>query len=235
MVMAFIAAEAFELRPLVKRASRPVRHRAGIQFFMQGELNGADCYFAADGMGPANALAALKACRSQGEVDAVVSIGLCGALLVELKIGDIVAACGVLAGEKKFPVRLPENHLPHRVGVVVSVNRVISSSTEKGSLGITGACAVEMEAGGLAEFCSAHNLPFFCVKAVSDELSTTLPLDFNLLRDHQGRLLRSAVVQSALRSPCAAIPGLWRLRADARRAVESLAQFLASSRFPVYG
>jgi len=74
-------------------------------------------------------------------------------------------------------------------------------------------------------------VPFYCVRAVSDTAHEDLPLDFNLYRDRAGRFSLSKIALAAIRRPFTRIPALRRLEANCNVASESLGAFFADCRF----
>lgn len=164
--------------------------------------------------------------------DVVVSTGCCGALEPQLRIGEILIGNRVLDAElqNEYPAQpLPAGRASS--GVVITVDRVAITANDKSSLRNHGAAVVEMEAAAVARYASGNKLPFFCIKAVSDESSEVLPLDFNQYRDREGRFSRTRIIAAALVRPWQTMPGLLRLDRNSRIAAESLGEFLADCRF----
>ena len=53
--------------------------------------------------------------------------------------------------------------------------RLVATAEEKAALGMKyGAMAVDMEAATVARFCQRHGVPFGSVRAISDDMRTTL-------------------------------------------------------------
>jgi hypothetical protein len=78
---------------------------------------------------------------------------------------------------------------------MITANRVISSSDEKGSLGREyDAGSVEMESAVVAELAANQSVPFVVVRVVLDEASFSLPEHLDVLRWWQrrefGKLIR---------------------------------------------
>lgn len=211
-----IAAEAREFAGLLRRAARvEALDWAGVEFAREIELPQGRWLLAANGPGPTLAAAALKIRRN---VDGLMSIGYCGALDPELRIGDIVVSSGFpVTGSGRF-VR----------GSVLSLDYVVVEASEKLELReTTGAAVVEMESSAVAAMAGEWGVPFCSVRAVSDTAQENMPLNFNQYRDSVGRFSRARIAWAALGHP-RVIPGLLRLERNCRRASESLGEFLAN-------
>lgn len=105
----------------------------------------------------------------------VISVGLVGALVPELKVGDIFIPEAIIDYEnpgKRYQIRYPIN----KGGVLVTVPRVFKSK-DKYRLKdmIPDAACVDMETSAVAEILEPLDIPLLCIKAVSDELD----FDFN--------------------------------------------------------
>ena len=114
-------------------------------------------------------------------------------------------------------------------GDVVSVDRVAITARDKCDLrASTGAAVVEMESAAVARKAREWDIPFGCVRVVSDVAGEDLPLDFNRYRDQNGRFDRTRIALAALGRPFTVLPGLMRLDRNCRRAAERLGEFLAN-------
>lgn len=198
MKVAFVGAEQFEIQPLLAQG------------------------WAARAAGPGFAAA-----RTAAEVlirdqrpDALVSVGICGALDPALALGDIVVDESAA----------PRSDRPHRRGTIVSVDRVISTVEEKQQLAVQG-IAVEMESRAVAEVARERGLRFFCVKAVSDTAAEEMPLDFNRYRAADGSFEKGRIALAAVSRPFTLLPALLRLNRHSQFAARKLGEFLADCRF----
>jgi nucleoside phosphorylase len=226
-----VAAEAQEFDGLVRRLPRTARLNWTVEFACAGELNGDRWILVANGPGPSLAGEAAEAAFREEIPDAVVSTGLCGALDPQFEIGQIIVASEITAGGQKYASQTPAVSRCYARGSIASINQVAVSASDKRSLSKSGACAVEMEAAGLAGRASNWGAPFYCVRAVSDLAMESLPLDFNQFRDQSGRFSRGRIALAAMAQPWARIPGLLRLARNSRRAADVLGDFLADCRF----
>jgi nucleoside phosphorylase len=162
----------------------------------------------------------------------LVSTGFCGGLDASLQPCDIFVASEVAGPDLRFPAKTPgfDGSAGIKSGVLLSVDRVASDAREKSELRRCGAAAVEMEAAGVASKAMEWNIPFFCVRVVTDTADESLPLDFNRLRDEEGRFSRSRIIGAALRRPVV-FPELMRLDSRTKKAARVLGDFVASCRF----
>ena len=98
----------------------------------------------------------------------------------ELQIADIVVGTGDLDGAGALSPRCSlRAGGTHHMGVVCSIDHVAQTAAEKRQLARQRRCAVEMEAGGVAERAEARGLPFYCVRVVTDLAGEDMANDFN--------------------------------------------------------
>jgi len=212
-----VAAEAREFEGILKRAGevRPLKW-PGAAFSREAAWKRNRLFLIANGPGPRLVERALE---KKPDVDRILSIGFCGALDPALRIGDIVVSGEVPKGLQSSFVQ----------GEVVSVDRVAFTAREKSDLrAATGASVVEMESAAVAQKAREWDMPFGCVRVVSDVAGEDLPLDFNRYRDASGRFKRTRIALAAVGHPFTVLPGLIRLDRHCRRAAERLGEFLAN-------
>jgi uridine phosphorylase len=186
---------------------------------------GQEWLFAANGPGPALAAEAMD--RVKQPVDVVVSVGLCGGLAEELEVGDIVVGTAV----NGVPIQVPVAHGRFLAGPIASFDRVAQTVADKLALRESGAVAVEMEAAGVLQRARKWNVPFHCVRVVSDTCREGFRLDLNSARDAEGRFQAGRIVAQAMRRPVSGIPELLRLRKNAAVAVRALGEFIGNCSF----
>jgi adenosylhomocysteine nucleosidase len=122
----------------------------------------------------------------------------------------------------------PESHTQ---APILSADHVVRTAEEKRRLRATGACAVEMEAAGVAARAQAHGLRFYCVRSVTDLASESLANDFNAALRADGHFDTIFILGQAFRHPGARLPELLRLRGRCTRAARVLGDFFADCRF----
>ena len=220
-----VAAERREFDGVLKRLGSCAAAVSwpGVKFARRAEWKGDRWWMIANGPGRDLVKQALAASKAETQtLDGILSTGLCGALDPALRVGDIVVAGeGALESSGRF-VR----------GAVHTVDRVVATAREKRSLrNETGALAVDMEAAAVEAEAGARNVPYLCVRVVSDTAGDTLPLDFNRYRNVRGDFSRGRIALAAVAHPFTVLPQLMEFDRNCRRAADALGEFLADSRF----
>ena len=191
-------------------------------------LNGNAVLLLANGPGPKLAARAVNAAREREKLDALISVGFCGALDPELAPCDIFIATQVIGtGSPLVPARLSR---PHKAGTLLSLDRVACTAVEKTELRKMGADVVEMEAGAVAQRAEHYNIPFYAIRVVTDTAQEDLPMDFNRVRGPEGRFDRAKIIRAAIRRP-QLIPGLMKLNQRCNAAAQTLGDFIADTGF----
>jgi len=226
-----VAAEPREFDGLLRFCSGVRKLACPVFWARQGECAGRELWMVANGAGAAHAGRAVEAACEACRPEAIVSMGFCGALDPALEIGDVFVATAVDAAGRRFGVRLPHSAIPHATGLLASIDHVAQTAAEKGRLRAAGASAVEMEAGGVAQFAAAHDIPLFCVRSVTDTAHQDFVTDFNKALLSDGHFGTINLLTSAIRNPGKALPELFRLRRSCRIATRTLGEFIAGCRF----
>ena len=229
--MAFIAAERREFDGVLRKAERVTKLDWPLDFARLAWLKGKPIVVVANGPGPALAGRATEIVRKHHELNGLVSTGFCGALNPALKPCDIFVATEVVGVAHALSV--PRSHSCERFksGKLLSIDRVVSTAAEKADLRQTGADAVEMEAAAVALKAAEWNIPFYCIRVVTDTSAETFPLDFNDMRDADGRFSRTRIMAAALRRPGSVLPELLKLNKRCKDASQALGNFLADASF----
>jgi adenosylhomocysteine nucleosidase len=239
-LLAFVAAERREFDGMLGRAERVTKLDWPLRFARMAWVNGEPMVLVANGPGPKLAGGAAEIARKYQELRGLVSTGFCGALNPALKPCDIFVATEVVTpshdGEGVVAQPLADAHGSVtggsvRTGKLLSIDRVVSTASEKAQLHKTGADAVEMEAAAVAAKAADWNLPFFCVRVVTDTAAESFPLDFNQMRDVDGRFSRIKILTAALRRPGSVVPGLLRLNKRCKDASQALGDFIVDASF----
>lgn len=158
----------------------------------------------------------------------VISAGFSGALRDGLKIADVIVATNVVHEDggcwsASWPGTIAHSF---QCGKLLTVSRTIAEPTEKLALGQKhDAVAVDMETAIVARMCSERNVPFGCVRAISDDVHIPLSADI----DHvivNGEISLRRLAGRLLRRPWLAAE-LWRLAKHTRLAADRLALALS--------
>ena len=99
------------------------------------------------------------------------------------------------------------------------------------NLRATGASIVEMEAAGAARAAEDLDLPFYCIRAVSDLADETFENDFNAALTSEGQFSTLRLVTGALARPRQRFGELLRLKRRTDAASKKLGDFLADCTF----
>jgi len=225
-----VAAEGRELAGVLRHCVCRERLRWGLAAAWRAVLNGQTVLLAADGPGRILAAGVVRTACQRERVRGAISIGWCGALDAELAPGEILVAWRVETedGTEFYAGTAPRTERPFRAGVLVTVDRVVSTAQEKAGLRERGAAAVDMEAAGVAAEAARLGLGFSCVRVVLDAAGENLGLDLNAARGENGRFSRRKILAGALKRPWRGVPELarwaWRVRVTARLLGDFLAE-----------
>ena len=237
-MLAFVAAEAREFLGLLRNAERVSKLNWPLDFARIAWLNGRAAVLVANGPGPKLAGQAVEIVRRRQELNGLVSTGFCGALDPALKPSDIFVGTQILSrGPEGAPMQslAPARGSVHtgrsfHTGTILSMDRVAFTTAEKAELRKTGAGVIEMEAAAVEQKACEYDLPFYCIRVVTDTADENLPLDFNRMRDANGRFSRTRILAAAFRSP-AVFPKLINLNKRCKDAAQALGDFIADTRF----
>jgi adenosylhomocysteine nucleosidase len=227
----FVAAEAREFSGLIRHCAGVERMAWPLDFARRGVLKGRQVVMVANGAGPRLAAEAVEVAQAKTVASVVVSTGYCGALDPEYHVGDIVVADQIVAEDEVFAVYFPTSVRPHRIGTVLSMDRVAGTPEEKRRLRAAGPVAVEMESAGVARRVRQWKVPICCIRVVTDTSEQGFSLDLNACRLPDGRFSAVRIVVSALRRPFVGIPELLRLQRTSQSASRALGDFLADCSF----
>jgi nucleoside phosphorylase len=161
------------------------------------------------------------------KVDAVVSAGLCGAVVPDLRVGDIVVATEV----NGQPADLLRCGGTYRLAKVASADRVIGSAAERRQVAAGGVQAVDMESAAVLEQARRLGVPFYCVRVVSDKAGEDWTLDLNAARGEDGAFRLGRILRQAAARPARVVPELLRLRRNSALAARRLGDFFAECNF----
>ena len=232
--MAFVAAERREVEGILGRLERIEKLDWPLVFASRARMNGKTVLFVANGPGPKLAGQAADVAKQHEELSGLVSTGFCGALNAAFEPCDIFVADGILSlsrERKEAQCSAVVTKLPYKTGKLLSIDRVASTAAEKSQLRMTGADAVEMEAMAVAERAIESNIPFYAIRVVTDAANESFPMDFNRMRDSEGRFNRAKILGAAIRRSGTVLPELVKLNQRCKRASNALGDFVASCSF----
>lgn len=239
MAILYVASEALELEPLAQTLTGLRKLKWPIDYAFEGIWEGRRILLAANGAGPKLVVRAIETAiravsgaeLSSSKLEAVVATGLCGGLDPSMRENDIIVASEVfsLRPDERFPCAEVNADRDFKRGPLLTQDRVASTAIEKAELAKTGAIAVDMESAAAAAHTVRARLPFACIKVVSDRADEDLILDFNQMRDPEGRIARGKIRLYGLTHPNK-VPGLLKLKRRAEDAAKILGEFLVSCR-----
>jgi adenosylhomocysteine nucleosidase len=156
----------------------------------------------------------------------VVAAGFAGALSRTLRLAEVFVASEVIeSDEVAWRVAVPAELGDLVCGRLYTSPCILTTTAAKKALRqATGALAVDMESGPIAEACVARRVACAAVRAVSDTSDEGLSPELVRLLDGGGVSLRR-VFGALVRRP-RLIGELWRLHRATRRAARNLAEAL---------
>ncbi len=225
-----VCALAIEVDPLLERCSRVRKYTGGKFTFRGGRYDEIRLAVVQSGMGFANARRATQALVDAHTPKWVLSVGFSGALLPEMKVGDLVMANSIVdthGHEIKVDLKIseePQNGI--YVGRLVNTDEIVRTVAEKKQLAEThAAIAVDLESLAVAQVCRETKTPFLAVRVMSDDLSADLPPEVLSVIGSTGAVRVGSAIGSLWKRP-GSIKDLWRLRESAHQAAKRLATFL---------
>jgi len=216
--VAIIAAFPGELKPLV--VDWPHSSRNDVHFWAR--RNEEEEWIAAcAGAGQRAATRAFAAIEDGGPIDLIFSIGWAGALRAEVAAGSAHNVAGVVdvrTGER-FRCEAGAGDL------WLATSPKVADQAEKRRLADAyNAALVDMEAAAVARLAAARDIPFYCIKGVSDGLADRLP-DFNRYLSPSGQLRFARLTLYATLRPWY-WPALVRMGENSKRASQHIAELL---------
>lgn len=216
--VAIIAALPGELKPLVN--GWPHGTRNGVEFWAQRDPE--DEWIAAcAGMGQAAATRAFGAIEDGGPIDLIFSIGWAGALQADLAPGTAHNVAGVIDVQTGERFRCDAGS----GDVWLATSPRVADANEKRRLASAYKVGlVDMEAAAIARLAAMREIPFYCIKGVSDGINAKLP-DFNRFLTPQGKLSLGGLVLFAVLRPWY-WPGLLEMGENSKKAARNIAESL---------
>ncbi len=233
-----VAALGRELDAIRRRAAAETVFRSDGLWIGRGRLGSRQVVLAATGDGARRAGRGMSVLLQQcARPEVVLTVGVAGAISPDLAVGDLLLAASYGRPGAAAPARPSDWFERARaledvtVGHVLSVDRVVGAAAERSQLwrdveaGVGGQpTVVDLETEAYVSALTATaggDIPYVVLRAVSDEASEDLPLDFNRSRDAEGRIRSGRVAVFALTRPWV-LPALIRLRARVARCAVGL-------------
>ncbi len=214
--VAILTALPMELQPLVKGWARSVR-RMNDRDYTVYETQ--EVVAMAGGMGAEAARRATEAIIQTFAPHEIISAGLCGALVPELKVAEVLWPRVVMNSRDGTRQDRSGGY-----GVLLSHPAVVDCEGKKLLATQYGAQIVDMEASAVARGCSWRVVDFRAVKSVSDDLQFSLP-PMDRFVGSEGEFKTFAFVLTTLVHPTWWLPVI-QLGLNSARAARSLAEAL---------
>jgi adenosylhomocysteine nucleosidase len=158
----------------------------------------------------------------------ILSIGICGALSPELRVGDTIIASEIVDRTDSYPTNGPwsrdlASRLPNAVmAPLAGIDEVAADRETKEKLRArTRASAVDMESHIAARVARTKGVPFAALRIVSDGAHRTLPPAARVAMRPTGGIDVGAVVRAVMRAP-RQLPALMRTAWEAEIAFAAL-------------
>ncbi|MEZ6057897.1 MAG: 5'-methylthioadenosine nucleosidase [Planctomycetaceae bacterium] len=232
-----VAALKIELAPFLQHCDRIRQYSGGKFTFRGGFLKALRVATVESGPGRAKAEQATQALIDGHDPKWIISIGFAGGLSDNLAIGDLLVATSVVDVEEgdleasalKIDIKMASNAKRGlHVGRLATARDIVRTVAEKQDLAARSqALAVDMETYGVASVCSERKRKFLAIRSISDDCSRDLPPEVLSILGRTGSV-RAGAVLGALWNRPSSYKDLWKLRQNANRAADRLAQFLVA-------
>ena len=200
----------------------------------EGQCSGKPVVLIESGVGRDAAARATERLIEVYHPQCLISAGFAGALVETVRRRDLLMADSVLDADgsrlsvdiKMDPQALSSSPGLH-VGPLLTVDELVRTPDQRQSLHAAhGALAVDMETYAVAEVCRRRQIRFLAVRVVSDGVDDVIPPEIRRLMDQKTTAARmGAALGAVIRRPSSA-KDMWRLKEEALKASDHLAQFL---------
>jgi adenosylhomocysteine nucleosidase len=217
--VAIVAAFPAELKPLVR--GWPHSTRSGIHFWVQ-RTEEEEWIAACAGAGHPAAPRAFAAIEDGGPIDLILSVGWAGALTADCIPGRAYNAAGVIDARTGERFNCDAGAGEH--WLVTSPK--VANAVEKRRLAAAypRAALVDMEAASIARLAAMRQIPFYCIKGVSDGPTDHLP-DFSRFLTPSGQLQLPRLALFAILRPWY-WPSLMRMGENSSKASQAIRESL---------
>jgi len=212
-----LPAESSDFVRLLEKST--LNSREGVES-VRGRLHGKDIAVLHTGVGEKSCRAQMESFLRRQRFEYLISAGFAGALEKDLRPGHLLIAENFSSAEL---LESPELNLAAAeifLGKLLTVPGVINSNAERERLATaTGAVAVDMETGFIAEACAHHTTPMLSLRVITDTPSEPFPVPPEILFDVRKQKTSFSRLAFYLATHPAAISGLkaFRTRITAAR------------------
>lgn len=214
--IAIMGAMPEEIEPLLAKLSDVNEVVYAANKYYEGNYNGQEVVVAYSKIGKVFATLTVTILIEKFGCDKLLFSGVAGAISDELNIGDLIIADGlcqhdlditafghpygfVPEGEVCIPTDVnlrniaklvaQEKGLTLKEGVIATGDQFIANSERKDWIGTTfRADALEMEGAAVAVVCSALDIPFFILRAISDSADMDAGFDFDAFLESSAKV-----------------------------------------------
>ncbi len=163
------------------------------------------------GAGAENARKAAELAVSKGATQ-LMSWGCAAALSPDLKMGDLVLAESLISSDgQEISVNATwhqhaKNVLGSEItaykGALIASEKVVSTAQEKHTIfEKTGAIALDMESGAIANVATHYAMPFLVIRAIADPASMDLPNALENALNEKGEVAITRILKSLVLNP----------------------------------
>jgi len=205
--IAIMGAMPEEVEPIVAKLDNLQTMMYGANTYYQGNYNGQEVVVAYSKIGKVFATLTATMLIEKFGCDTLLFSGVAGAISDELKIGDLIIADGlcqhdlditafghpygfVPEGEVCIPTDVHLRKIAKEVasskglilkeGIIATGDQFVANAERKDWIGDTfSADALEMEGASVAVVCSALEIPFFILRAISDSADMDASFNFD--------------------------------------------------------
>ncbi len=216
MRIAIMGAMPEEVEPLVARLDNVNEVLYADNTFYMGEYRGKEIVVAYSKIGKVFAALTAATLIEKFECEMVLFTGVAGAISDELKIGDLIVADGLCQHDLDITAfGHPHGYVPEgavciwadpglreiakkvaydqkveiKEGVIATGDQFVADPERKNWIGETfKADALEMEGAAVAVVCSALDVPFFILRAISDSADMDAGFDFDAFLKSSARV-----------------------------------------------
>ncbi len=189
-MIALITATWEEVWGLRDRISNPNHNDLGGAELLMGQLLNKEVAICKSGVGIKRARKAASLLIQKHKPSLIVSTGHCGALVEDMRVGDMFIGTKAISviKENQYDLYHDIESISCAKGAILTENRFIDQKEDKQRLyKMTNALCVDMETWGVVEAAIQSTTHVACIRSVSDMASQSLP-DMGALYGENGRV-----------------------------------------------